>query len=521
MNMRHYVLSLFLLGPILIATAQESKLWQEYAKDHEAGKQTELPDFSYAGYHFGEVAIPEVDHKIFDVTDFGAKPNDQKSDRAAIEKAVAAAKKNGSGVVFFPKGRFLVNEDNDPKTSIVISAKNIVLRGSGSGEGGTELYMKNYLPAKNPKQLWTCPYMFKVEGRGAENEVTTIVADAKRGDRTIQVKSAAAIRPGKWIIVRVKNNAQDLIEHDMCGCQLDEKWTKIKDQGIYVNEPHLVEKVKGKTVTLKAPLLHDVDKKHNWKVLTYAHYEEVGVEDIAFVGNWHDDFVHHQDYIHDGGYSMLQMHRIANGWVRNCRFTDANRACTISLGANVSVLNCEVTGNTGHNSISASASARTLIGCCNDAASTWHAPGVSSASIGTVLWRVNYTEHTSFETHASQPRATLFDVTKGGFFLGRGGGARQNLPNHMEHLILWNFEELDEGEENFEFWSSKTWFWKIIPPYVVGFHGAGTTFDESQIKVIESLHNPVLPASLYEAQLSLRLGELPQWVEDAKAKMIN
>ncbi|MCU4157148.1 DUF4955 domain-containing protein [Carboxylicivirga sp. A043] len=82
------------------------------------------------------------------------------------------------------------------------------------------------------------------------------------------------------------------------------------------------------------------------------------------------------------------------------------------------------------------------------------------------------------------------------------------------------FKELDEAETNFEFWSSKTWFWKIIPPVVIGFHGAGTTFDESQVKVLESLGKPVEPESLYEAQLQLRLGYLPKWIEELK-QLIN
>ena len=152
----------------------------------------------------------------------------------------------------------------------------------------------------------------------------------------------------------------------------------------------------------------------------------------------------------------------------------------------------------------------------NDESSQWHAPGVAGASIGSVFWRVKYNEDTSFETHASQPRATLFDCVEGGFFIGRGGGARHNLPNHLEHLVLWNYKELGEPEKDFEFWSSKTWFWKIIPPYIVGFHGAGSTFKEDQIKVLESLGTPVKTESLYEAQLELRLGKLPQWLTELK-----
>ncbi len=51
---------------------------------------------------------------------------------------------------------------------------------------------------------------------------------------------------------------------------------------------------------------------------------------------------------------------------------------------------------------------------------------------------------------------------------------------------------------------------------IVGYHGSDTTFDEDSMAGLHSLGSPVQPASLYEAQLALRLGELPAWVEDAK-----
>lgn len=100
--------------------------------------------------------------------------------------------------------------------------------------------------------------------------------------------------------------------------------------------------------------------------------------------------------------------------------------------------------------------------------------------------------------------------------LGRAGGARQNLPNHGRYLVLWNYKETDEPESNFEFWSTKTWYWKIVPPIIVGFHGAGTTFKKDEVQILESLGTPVKPESLFEEQLKLRLGKLPDWITDLK-----
>src|SRR4051812_31538253 len=67
-----------------------------------------LPDFSYAGYHFGEEPLPDL-RPTLEVTDFGAKPDDDADDTAAIQKALAAAMKaSGPVVLHFAKGTFIV-----------------------------------------------------------------------------------------------------------------------------------------------------------------------------------------------------------------------------------------------------------------------------------------------------------------------------------------------------------------------------------------------------------------------------
>ena len=95
----------------------ESELFEAYKKDK---KQSVLPDFSYAGYQCGEKSIPTIKgYKVFNVLNFGARPNDDESDQDAIQQAIDAANANGSGIVFFPKGRFIVNDDSTLTNGIV------------------------------------------------------------------------------------------------------------------------------------------------------------------------------------------------------------------------------------------------------------------------------------------------------------------------------------------------------------------------------------------------------------------
>ena len=57
------------------------------------------------------VKLPDAwPEKVFNVRDFGAKGDDVADDTAAIREALAAAEKNGGGVVYFPWGTYRLND---------------------------------------------------------------------------------------------------------------------------------------------------------------------------------------------------------------------------------------------------------------------------------------------------------------------------------------------------------------------------------------------------------------------------
>ena len=119
-----------------------------------------LPDFSYAGYAYGERAIPDVKGKIYDVTQYGATPNDNTDDSPAIQRAVDDAGKHGGGVVYFPAGRFNVNMDSTKADIIRINYSNIVMRGSGSGADGTVIFSGSATTQPADKSPWLSPFVF-------------------------------------------------------------------------------------------------------------------------------------------------------------------------------------------------------------------------------------------------------------------------------------------------------------------------------------------------------------------------
>ncbi|MGJ7030191.1 DUF4955 domain-containing protein [Niabella hirudinis] len=510
-------LCVLLLGCIQQASAQltPSVLFEQYRSNK---KKSLLPDFSYVGYHCGETDIPQVkDSKVFNVVDFGAKADDQVSDRDAIQAAITAANINGSGIVFFPKGRFLVNEDGDLKKPIISKGGNIVFRGSGSGPGGTELFMKNFLPPANPEQMWTTPQMFLFTAKGADVKIGVVTKDAKMGTFDLRLNTTAKLEEGDWIALKLLDNSPKLVEAELEPHQADTSWAYLIKKGVDICMYYQVKEISNTGfVTLYAPLAYAIDAKYKWEVYKHAHAEEVGIEDIAFVGSWKEKFIHHRSWKDDSGYSLLNLSRSTNSWIRNCRFTDCNVAAVITQSANVTVMNCTVTGNAGHEAICSNHSTNVLLANLTDEASQWHSFGMSHGAVNTVLWHCSYPSTTCFESHASQPRNTLLDNVMGGLMSNRGGGAIENMPNHLKGLVFWNYTQTNEAKKDFQFWPANDIWWKIPNPLIAGYKSKGTTFKKEQLGYLEGLNEIVTPASLYEAQLQLRLKRLPGWLVQLK-----
>lgn len=71
------------------------------------------------------------------------------------------------------------------------------------------------------------------------------------------------------------------------------------------------------------------------------------------------------------------------------------------------------------------------------------------------------------------------------------------MPNHMENLTIWNFyatnaqtdQDIDTGGK-FTWWDGNGFWWKFMPPIIVGFHGSPLDFDDTQMKRLESNGTP-------------------------------
>ena len=529
--------------------AQETPAWQKFANKSQ---DNILLDFSYAGYHHGLEAPPadvySLGYTVYNVLDYGAKPNDGKSDRSAVEaimNKIGSGKPNANAIIYFPEGEYILHStDDDTKDAttgkVTSNTLNLVMGHviiKGAGRDKTTLIMDAPMQPQNPDQMYSSPVMLSIRhnGGGDNQLLAKVTGSAKKNDMSIDVDDASKLHVGDWVKLHMKNADQKVIDEELNGLKATKSMSNLKE-GVEVIDRHQIKSIDGNRITFEEPIMHAVNPDYGWEILTFSHYEEVGVEDLAFEGYSTEYFHHHASWEDDGAYKPLNFMRLVNSWLRRVDFRSVSECMTFQDCANSLCLDIEISGNRGHSAVRMANSSRGFIGKVYDHSDgyldadktftkpmenlgQYHACGISKHSIGNVIWNCRWGDDACFESHATQPRASLFDQCSGGFMQLRMGGDLAQLPNHLDDLTIWNFDCLANhpSEYPFEWWypTEAKWY-KTMPPTVVGFHGKSVTFAENQMKLNENQGVTVTPGSLYEAQLTLRLGYLPQWVTDAK-----
>lgn len=542
--------------------AEDCKIYKDFIAQNE---ENILLDYSYAGYNHGETAPAEsFGYKVYNVCDYGAIANDGKSDREAFLKCLEAAlgvkrrvmkdnekhkyfvdvtKPVANVVIYFPEGEFILHTKEDDVQSgkaysvpIQIHASNLIIK--GAGRDLTTIYMKDANQPDNPDIMYSSPCMLEIKHNSAPNFATgtTVTEDSPKGSFSIRVASAAGFKEGDWVVLNLKNNDPALVAKELAPYKVESWMTDIMNDGVKVEDMHQIKKVSGNVITFHEPLMHEVEQQWGWQLAQFPHYENVGIEDMTFKGEATDHFEHHKNWAHDGAFKPLAMTRLTNSWLRRVRFTSTSEACSIIKSANCSAYDIIFDGRRGHASVRSAGSSRIFIGATVDRTSgyrivdnkltgelienagNYHGVGVSKPSMGAVLWRNVWGNDACFESHATQPRATLIDCCRGGWLRWRQGGADNQMPNHLADLTIWNFNSTTPYEGQWVWWDPHSVWWKFVKPIMVGFHGAPCTFDETQMLVNNSQGIPVNPESLYEAQLEARLGSVPAWLLELKYK---
>ena len=522
------IMLLVSLGYAPLAKGKESAHWKAFQSTTDRSPANILTDYSFAGYEHGEKGIPDVQGPVFKVTDYGAKADDAISDEDAIRKAVAAAEKAGGGVVLFPVGKFLVFADRFTAASIRIGKSGVVIRGAGSGKGGTVIraihsgYRVGPYPVPKGtkdgegRDDWAkIPYIFIFEqlelGKKEAGKAAAVIGAVKRGSFAVPVKSTEGFKVGEWVVLKAATPKLDA--ELMCGLQPDPTWTRIIKDGSSISELHQVKEIQGESLILKEPVLVNLGADFEAKIFPVTLIEQVGVEDMALQGGWRGAFVHHRSALDDEGWDGIQFKGVANGWVRRCSFLNLNTGVYLRDSAACSILENRFAGNKGHYDVAIRSNCTfNLTGLTEETTAPQHGASTGNRSAGTVVWRWLMSKASTVDSHGNGPYATLIDRVDGGT-MTRSGGPAPSFPNHLRWMVFWNFFYDSDDEQPINFWNyEKGKEAKFVKPLFVGLHGKPVKLKEDSVEANECPGAAVTPESLYEAQLKLRLGKLPDWV---------
>jgi len=510
-----------------------------------------LPDFSYAGYEFGAEPLPVESGTVILVTDHGAVANDEIDDSKAVLAAFEAAREiDGPATVEFPAGRFILSD------VLFIDRSDFILKGAGSGDGGTTLHfprplnmidksdalneLREYIVELDKRQVekdknldvffseysWSGGMIWvKVPGGRPAGylprydepaNVLATLAEGTRGERTIRMESNDNLSVGDVVQVQWFNHAGE------DGPLIDEIYD---DEEIEVGSHHWtyhdralarqmtrIEAIERDMVTIADPLLHDISAELPAYASTWDHLSNVGIEGLRLDFPQALVFGHHVEQ----GYNGIYLTSAFNSWIKDIEIANADSGILTYDSASVTIAKVETTGTrTAHYSVH--------IGNCHNMlveGLTVRNPVLHDLSFNTQSTKSVYLDAEVFtepvlDQHAGANHQNLFDnVTfhitpkeKDGqltFPIWDGSGAGYWQPGHGAFNTTWNLRlmmnEAPEGTVLLEGLAEGP------NARIVGISGNGDfEIDYRPQPYTEFINQPVTGApSLYRYQLAKR-----------------
>ncbi len=265
-----------------------------------------LPDFSYAGYQGGGVAIPDIPSKIM------LSPLPNEDDTQQIQSAInqlsqVAPDENGfRGAIVLSSGEYDISSPIEIKTS------GIVLRGAGQNtlsSGGTVLRAKTSIKDEF--------IVFKgQDDHDADNHSRVRITNAyiPIGAKQIEVSDASGFSVGDLIGVRRTPNNQWLSTIGMDNITdglFNESWTT---SSYAITHIRTIESISGNTLTINIPMVDSIQQTFGGgdvaKVNTNERLHSCGIEDIRLIS----DYASEEDESHS--WDAILLENVENCWVR-------------------------------------------------------------------------------------------------------------------------------------------------------------------------------------------------------------
>jgi len=483
---RARLVSVLALGAALTlpVQAQPAKL-PKILSDPATAAANPLPDFSYAGYGFGVAPIPADAGAVIDVTDHGAIPDDGLDDSKAVLRALAAANAvKGKVTLRFPKGRIQITE------VLRITRSDITLDGAGNGAGGSELWfprplklidkshdydeLREYLVREKKQQVepehnidylfteytWAGGMIFvapagsrPVSYDGTKDVRDPVLANGVSGKqfaRTLTVNDASKLKVGDVVQLQwfsVDGPKSQILKSLYGDTDLpigSHHWT-------FPNRPVVaqatrVAAVRGKTVTLGDPLLHDVRADQPAVVADWTHLSNVGIQNLRLQFPEAPAFGHHLEQ----GYNGIYMTGVFDGWVKKLTIDRADSGILTDNAASLTIADITTTGDRrAHYSVHVGAVHNVLVKDLKVENPVVHPVSINTRSTRSVFLRSVVDKEAIIDQHSGSNHQNLFDAIemhidpkqgKDGWHyqLWVGGGAPYWKPGHGLYNTLWN-----------------------------------------------------------------------------------
>ncbi|MDR7370148.1 glycosyl hydrolase family 28-related protein [Flavobacterium aquidurense] len=441
-----------------------------------------LPDFSYAGYHFGESQIPESTGKIINATDFGVKANDGLDDSKALLKAIkAATSTEGNVVLQLPAGRIILSD------ILYIERSNFVLRGTGSGENGTEIYcprpmmylkdpeslaeLREYLTTFDKRQreaennidlafsqyAWSGGFIWtQIPGERVKSyldkyeptpNVLAKVSSGNMGEHIINVSDVKGLKVGDIVELQLfnKDGESGEIIQDLY------KGAKVKPGSHHWKFPKLpivrqqveITKISNSKITIKTPLTIAVKPSYQAQLVEWKHLNEVGIEHIRFTFPDIPRVAHHVE----PGNNAIFLTRVFNSWVKDVVITNADSGILAEEDANVTIQDIVTDGpHMAHYTVTLGGVHNILVKNLKIYNKTVHPLSFNTFATKNVYQNCEIFIDPLLDQHSGANHQNLFDNIivhidpdkNNSYLLFGGGGADYWKPSHGPFSTFWN-----------------------------------------------------------------------------------
>ena len=429
----------------------------------EAGNMY-LPDFSYAGYHNGEETFPDTSTwSLIKVEDYGAIPDDQNDDTAAIQRALTQAAGIPNPVVLqFPAGRFIISD------LIILQRDYLVLRGAGSQSGGTViapskamkdmptetpliLEEENYIKEENMRTDQNVLYSpFSWAGGviwlgntspvGTTGTATRTNGIAHRGTHSIATLNPSGLTAGQTIQLRCYDNSSSnpLRDHvfDCVAADLPEGYGNDLPEEPEVWQYITIAEITSDQVIFKEPLNHDIRDGWYCELKTMEWLTEIGIEGIAI------EFpsVNYAGHHIEEGYNGIYVNGAFNSWIKDVRVTNSDSGILIQKSKNITVQNVLIDGRGGHYSLMAGDSDQILFRNFTLNARSGHNPSFNTYC-RTSVFTHGQVDYPVVDQHNGMNHQNLIDdleFTGEVRHLWEHGGNYAVRPTHGAFNTAWN-----------------------------------------------------------------------------------